>query len=55
MDVSDFVVADRPGYLARSMTIHPTERVEEHIYASEQRAIYCLVDPAAAREMDVSA
>ena len=32
MDVSDVVVADRPGYLARSMAINPTgEHVEEHL------------------------
>merc|ERR1719210_1083244 len=38
MDVSNVVVSDRPGYLARSMTINPTgKRVEEHIYASERK------------------
>merc|ERR1712038_1409174 len=55
MDVSDVVVADRPGYLARSMTINPTgKRVEEHIYASERRGeiIYRLVDPATKAETD---
>merc|ERR1719414_1395950 len=55
MDVSDVVVADRPGYLARSMTINPTgKRVEEHIYASERKGeiIYRLVDPATKRETD---
>merc|ERR1711963_727209 len=55
MDVSDVVVADRPGYLARSMTINPTgKRVEEHIYASERKGeiIYRLVDPATKAETD---
>ena len=36
MDVSDVVVANRTGYLARSMNINPTgKRVEEHIYATD--------------------
>merc|ERR1719232_2249475 len=55
MDVSDVVVADRPGYLARSMTINPTgKRVEEHIYASEKKGeiIYRLVDSATKAETD---
>merc|ERR1719232_1832189 len=55
MDVSDVVVADRPGYLARSMTINPTgKRVEEHIYASERKGeiIYRLVDSATKAETD---
>ena len=55
MDVSDVVVADRPGYLARSMIINPTgNRVEEHIYASERKGeiIYRVVDPATKRETD---
>merc|ERR1719210_3299722 len=55
MDVSDVVVADRPGYLARSMTINPTgKRVEEHIYASERKGemIYRIVDSATKRETD---
>merc|ERR1712117_45886 len=55
MDVSNVVVADRPGYLARSMTINSTDkRVEEHIYASERKGeiIYRLVDPATKRETD---
>merc|ERR1712241_12560 len=55
MDVSDVVVADRPGYLARSMTINPTgKRVEEHIYASERKGeiIYRLVDPATKAETE---
>ena len=31
------VVADRPGYLARSMTLNPTDKqVVERIYASER-------------------
>merc|ERR1712038_1634175 len=50
MDVSDVSVADRPGYLARSMTITPPgKRVEEHIYASERKGevIYRLVDDLA--------
>merc|ERR1719245_2687111 len=48
MDVSDVVVADRPGYLARSMKINPTgARVQEHIYANERTGeiIYRIVDP----------
>jgi len=55
MDVSDVVVADRPGYLARSMTINPTgKRVQEHIYASERKCeiIYRVVDPETKRETD---
>merc|ERR1740129_1792205 len=55
MDVSNVVVADRPGYLARSMTINPTgKRVEEHIYASERKGevIYRLVDPETKKETD---
>merc|ERR1712073_14447 len=55
MDVSDVVVADRPGFLARSMTINQTgKRVEEHIYASERKGeiIYSLVDAATKRETD---
>merc|ERR1719512_684820 len=55
MDVSNVVVADRPGYLARSMTINPTgKRVEEHIYASErtEEIIYRLMDPATKAETD---
>merc|ERR1712088_76644 len=55
MDVSDVVVADRPGYLARSMTINQTgKRVEEHIYASERKGeiIYRLVDPATKSETE---
>ena len=55
MDVSDVSVADRPGYLARSMTINPTgARVQEHIYASERKGemIYRIVDPATKRETD---
>merc|ERR1712242_309800 len=55
MDVSDVSVADRPGYLARSMTINPTgKRVEEHIYASERKGevIYRLVDPETKRETE---
>jgi len=55
MDVSDVVVADRPGYIARSMTINPTKaRVEEHIYASERKGemIYRLVDAGTKQETD---
>merc|ERR1719491_2372926 len=55
MDVSDVTVADRPGYLARSMIINSTgKRVEEHIYASERKGevIYRLVDPQTKRETD---
>merc|ERR550532_260467 len=55
MDVSDVVVADRPGFLARSMTINATgKRVEEHIYASERKGeiIYRLVDAVTKAETD---
>jgi len=55
MDVSDVVVADRPGFIARSMTINPTKaRVEEHIYASERKGemIYRIVDSATKQETD---
>ena len=55
MDVSDVVVADRPGFLARSMTINPTgASVQEHIYASERTGeiIYRVVDPGTKRETD---
>merc|ERR1712127_15071 len=55
MDVSDVVLADRPGYMARSMTINPTgARTEEHIYANERKGeiIYRLVDPKTKRETD---
>uniref|UniRef100_A0A7S1M0G3 Dinoflagellate luciferase N-terminal domain-containing protein n=1 Tax=Alexandrium catenella TaxID=2925 RepID=A0A7S1M0G3_ALECA len=55
MNVSDVVVADRPGYLARSMTIVPTgKRMQEHIYASERKGeiIYRVVDPETKRETD---
>merc|ERR1719210_1719803 len=55
MDVSNVIVADRPGYLARSMTINPTgKRVEEHIYASERKGevVYRLVDPQTKKETD---
>ena len=48
-------MADRPGYLARSMIINPTgKRVEEHIYASERKGemIYRLVDPQTKRETE---
>merc|ERR1711884_663942 len=37
MDVSNVTVADRPGFLARTMTINPTgANVTEHIYADER-------------------
>jgi len=55
MDVSDVVVADRPGYLARSMTVNSTgKRVEEHIYANERNGemIYRLVDERTKLETD---
>jgi len=55
MDVSDVVVADRPGFLARSMTINPTkERVHEHIYANERTGeiIYRKVDAETKKESD---
>ena len=35
MDVSNVTVVDRPGFIARSMTINPNgKRSEEHIYAN---------------------
>jgi len=55
MDVSNVVVADRPGYLARSMTINSTGAcVQEHIYANERTGeiIYRIVDPGTKRETD---
>merc|ERR1719203_2684437 len=55
MDVSDVVAVDRPGYLARSMTINPTgKRTQEHIYANERKGemIYRIVDPETKRETD---
>merc|ERR1719429_310897 len=55
MDVSNVVVADRPGYLARSMTINSSgATVQEHIYASERKGeiVYRIVDPATKRETD---
>merc|ERR1712242_417612 len=55
MDVSNVVVADRPGYLARSMTINPTgANVTEHIYANERKGeiIYRIVDPKTKRETE---
>merc|ERR1719476_627042 len=55
MDVSNVVVADRPGYLAQTMTINATgKQVEEHIYASERKGevIYRLVDPATKSETE---
>jgi len=55
MDVSDVIVADRPGYLARSMTINSSgAKVQEHIYASERKGeiMYRLVDPETKRETD---
>jgi len=55
MDVSDVVVADRPGYLARSMKINSTGAcVQEHIYANERKGeiIYRIVDPGTKRETD---
>jgi len=55
MDVSDVVVADRPGYLARSMKINATGAcVQEHIYANERTGeiIYRIVDPGTKRETD---
>merc|ERR1711971_218090 len=55
MDVSDVVVADRPGYLARSMKINATGAcVHEHIYANERTGeiIYRIVDPGTKMETD---
>jgi len=48
-------VADRPGYLARSMKINSTGAcVQEHIYANERKGeiIYRIVDPGTKRETD---
>jgi len=55
MDVSNVTVADRPGFIARSMTINPTgKRAEEHIYANERTGemIYRIVDPDTKQETD---
>merc|ERR1712038_1253512 len=55
MDVSNVTVADRPGFLARTMTINPTgANVTEHIYANERQGeiIYRIVDPKTKRETD---
>merc|ERR1719346_618158 len=55
MDVSNVTVADRPGFIARSMTITPTgKRAEEHIYANEKTGemIYRIVDPDTKQETD---
>merc|ERR1719210_389233 len=55
MDVSNVVVADRPGYLARSMTINSSgATVQEHIYASERKGeiMYRIVEPGTKRETD---
>merc|ERR1712079_106573 len=55
MDVSNVTVADRPGFLARSMTINPTgANVTEHIYANERKGeiIYRIVDPKTKMETD---
>merc|ERR1712038_2128134 len=54
-DVSNVSVADRPGFLARSMTINPTgANGTEHIYANERQGeiIYHIVDPKTKRETD---
>merc|ERR550534_1477690 len=55
MDVSNVTVADRQGFIARSMTINPTgKRVEEHIYANERTGemVYRLVDASTKQETD---
>jgi len=55
MDVSNVTVADRPGFIARSMTINPTgKRAEEHIYANERigEMIYRLVDADTKQETE---
>merc|ERR1712012_870683 len=55
MDVSNVSVADRPGFLARTMTINPTgANVTEHIYANERQGeiIYRIVDPKTKSETD---
>merc|ERR1712079_527090 len=55
MDVSNVTVADRPGFLARTMTINPTgANVTEHIYANERQGeiIYRIVDPKTKSETD---
>ena len=49
------VAADRPGYVARSMTINSTDkRVKEHIYANKckDEAIYRLIDPETKKESE---
>merc|ERR1712203_1024413 len=53
MDVSNVTVIDRPGFIARSMTINPNgKRSEEHIYANEKTGemIYRQVDPDTKQE-----
>jgi len=55
MDVSNVTVADRAGFLARSMTVNAKQkRVEEHIYACEEKSeiIYRVVDGHTKRETD---
>merc|ERR1712012_1251424 len=55
MDVSNVIVADRAGFLARSMTINSSgAKVEEHIYANERKGeiMYRVVDPKTKRETD---
>ena len=49
------VAAERPGYLARSMTINSTDkRVKEHIYASKCKgeAIYRPINPETKKESE---
>merc|ERR1719216_235225 len=55
MDVSNVTVVDRPGFIARSMTINPNgKRSEEHIYANEKTGemIYRQVDPDTKQETE---
>eukprot|EP00411_Alexandrium_monilatum_P035266 CAMPEP_0175352970 /NCGR_PEP_ID=MMETSP0095-20121207/12199_1 /TAXON_ID=311494 /ORGANISM="Alexandrium monilatum, Strain CCMP3105" /LENGTH=620 /DNA_ID=CAMNT_0016650569 /DNA_START=1 /DNA_END=1863 /DNA_ORIENTATION=+ len=55
-DVSDVVLVDRPGYLARSMTVTATKaRVQERVYAKERTGeMVCrLLDAADGSETDV--
>lgn len=55
MDVSDVTVADRPGFIARGLTINgKNQRVEEHIYINERKGeiVYRVVDSKTKRETD---
>jgi len=55
MDVSDVNVADRPGFLARAMTVNAKkQRVEEHVYVNERKGemIYRVVNSSTKAETD---